>query len=77
MSAISSMYSAALETLDDKGCVTTATIVYIHADSHQHAERIFRSLYLKEIMRGAKRIAAVGKAIGYFVQDEHGEVLAG
>jgi hypothetical protein len=71
------MFSAACEYFDDNGQMTHGNIVYTHAPDLRSAECSFRAIYSNELCSGRMRIIAVAPPVGWFVQDEHGEQLAG
>lgn len=52
--------------------LASADIEYMHADSTAHARNQFCYSHPN---RRTHRIVAVGPALGYFVQDNHGEKL--
>jgi hypothetical protein len=71
------MFSAALEYFDINGQMTHGNIVYTHADDQRTAECTFRAMYTRELLAGTVRIVAVAPPVGWYVQDNHGEVLTG
>jgi hypothetical protein len=71
------MFSAALEHFDVLGQLINCNIVYTHAPDWATANASFRRIYSNELCAGSVRIVGVARAVGWFVQDEHGELLAG
>ena len=71
------MYSAALEFFDELGQMVNCTIDYTHAPDWATANASFRRIYSQQLCSGQAKIVGVARAVGWFVQDEHGEQLAG
>ena len=69
------LYAAALEHYNAIGEVVHANIVYSHAPDQRTADISFRATYSREILAGTIRIVSVGLAVGFEVEDNHGEVL--
>ena len=65
------LYAVAVERIDRRGNVHPA-IEYLKADSTPHARAQF---CLSEPNRRTCRIVGVAPAIGYFVDDNHGDKL--
>lgn len=57
-----------------KGCyrLSSADIEYMHADSPAHARNQFCYSHPNRVTH---RVVAVGPALGFFVEDNHGEKL--
>lgn len=70
-----SMYAAALEHYNAAGEMVHGNIVYTHAPDQQTADCSFRATYSRQILAGQIRIASVGLAVGFEVEDNHGEIL--
>ena len=76
------LFAIAIEYYDvsgarDPNAAINANIVYTNAANAREAETMYRAAHSAEIMSGAIKVVSVGIPIGWFVQDEHGEVLAG
>lgn len=71
------MYSAALEYFNELGQMVNCEVVYTHAPDWVSANASFRRTYSNQLCSGRVKIVGVARAIGWFVQDEHGEQLAG
>jgi len=69
------LYAVAYERLNARGDITSTDVHYLHADDVRHAEVCFRSAHSKQCLAGRIHIAAVGPAIGFHVEDNHGEIL--
>ncbi len=55
-----------------KGTLVSATIAYLHADTASEARRD----YLKSQPPPGAKVVAVGRVIGYFVDDNQGNRLS-
>jgi hypothetical protein len=71
------MFSAALEYFDEQGQLVNCNVVYTHAPDWATANASFRRIYSNQLCSGQVKIVGVARAVGWFVQDEHGEQLAG
>jgi hypothetical protein len=71
------IFAVAVEVLNRKGEVVDCVIEYLHADDTRSANFQYRAAHTRELMAGKIRIVEVAPAVGWFVQDEHGEVLSG
>lgn len=71
------MYAVCVEVLDSRGEVRKSVIEYIHATDYVNANWSYRTAHSTALVTGKIRIVDIAPAVGWFVQDEHGEVLAG
>ncbi len=67
------VYAIAVERYNRKGFPVNVSIEYVQADDPAHAKAQFR---VAEPNPRRSRIVAVGPAIGFYVNDEHGEQLS-
>jgi hypothetical protein len=51
-------------------------IRYLHADDRNEAAIMFTAAHSQEILSKTLRIVDIAIAIGFFVEDEHGDVLS-
>jgi hypothetical protein len=71
------MFCAALEFFDRNGQLAGCDTVYTHAPDWATANASFRRSYSRELCSGRVRIVDVARAVGWFVDDNHGEQLSG
>jgi hypothetical protein len=76
------LFAIAIEYYDVSGKVTPnepthANIVYTNAATAREAEFMYRAANSAKFLSGEMRIVSVAEPVGWFVQDEHGEELAG
>lgn len=71
------LYAVCVEVLDTAGEVKKSVIEYIHATNYVNANWSYRTAHSNALVMGKIRIVDIAPAVGWFVQDEHGEVLAG
>jgi hypothetical protein len=71
------LYAVCVEKLDARGEVKESVIEYIHATDYVNANWSYRAAHSNALVLGKIRIVDIAPAVGWFVQDEHGEVLAG
>lgn len=71
------IYAVCVEVCDKNGEVKKSVIEYIHATDYVNANWSYRSAHSNALVSGKIRIVDIAPAVGWFVQDEHGEVLAG
>jgi hypothetical protein len=71
------LYAVCVEVLDKAGEVKKSVIEYIHATDYVNANWSYRAAHSNALVMGKIRIVDIAPAVGWFVQDEHGEVLAG
>lgn len=67
------IYAIAVERFNRLGVPVNVSIEYVTADDPVHAKAQFR---VAEPNPRRSRIVAVGPAIGFYVNDEHGEQLS-
>ena len=67
------IYAIAVERYNRQGWPTSVSIEYVEADDEAHARAQFR---VAEPNPRRSRIVAVGPAIGFYVEDSHGEKLS-
>jgi hypothetical protein len=70
-------YVAAVEVFDKFGNIKDTVFDYLHAKDYVEANWKYRTAHTKDLMSRKIRIVSIAPAVGFFVQDEHGEVLAG
>lgn len=71
------LYAVCVEVLNKAGEVKKSVIEYIHATDYVNANWSYRTAHSNALVMGKIRIVDIAPAVGWFVQDEHGEVLAG
>jgi len=71
------LYAVCVEVLDENGQVKKSVIEYIHATDYVNANWSYRTAHSSALVNGKIQIVDIAPAVGWFVQDEHGEVLAG
>jgi hypothetical protein len=71
------LYAVCIEVMNKQGEVAKSVIEYIHATDYVNANWSYRTAHSNALMLGKIRIVDIAPAVGWFVQDEHGEVLAG
>lgn len=67
------IYAIAVERFNRQGWPVNVSVEYVKADDAAHAKAQFR---VAEPNPRRSRIVAVGPAIGFFVEDNHGEQLS-
>lgn len=76
MSEKKQLYAIAIERyrkIRGRYVLLAARVEYLHADSISHARNQYCYSHPN---RRTHRVVAVGPALGYFVEDNHGEVLS-
>ena len=71
------LYAAVIMFYDKYGQEVKADTIFTHAENAIQAKFGVAASYTNEILKGRVKILEVGLAVGWFVQDEHGEQLAG
>lgn len=71
------LYAVCVEVLDKNGQVKKSVIEYIHATDYVNANWSYRTAHSTALVSGKIQIVDIAPAVGWFVQDEHGEVLTG
>jgi hypothetical protein len=71
------LYAVCVEVYDKAGEVKKTVVEYIHATDYVNANWSYRTAHSSALIKGKIRIVDIAPAIGWFVEDSHGEVLSG
>lgn len=69
------LYAICYAVLGPKRQVKETKFEYMHADSRVQAERSFRAGHSRALINRRIAVIEVGPALGFHVEDDHGEVL--